>query len=59
MARVNIGPVDVRQQDGPTALVFAELTYSMFDGTVLPDSKPNILLVFDRATGSWLFDDKW
>ena len=57
--KVEFGDIHIVSQSGYQAVVYAELYYVMKKGPRSPvDSAPYIALVYDSATGNWLFDDK-
>lgn len=55
---VEFGRVETVSQTGDRATVFVELIYVMKAGTRSDDGQSYIDLVYDGATGQWLFDDK-
>lgn len=58
VARVDFGEVRTVEQRGDTALVYAELIYTMEEGGSFEDSSPYIQLVYSDEQGRWLFEDK-
>lgn len=56
--RVDVGDVRVLEQSDSTATVYAQLSYLYKRGNRVNDPRPYIQLVFDAATGTWLFDNK-
>jgi polyhydroxyalkanoate synthesis regulator phasin len=55
---VDIGQARLVEQYGNEAVVFVQLSYRLKDGRDIIDKKPYIRLIFDQATGTWLFYDK-
>ncbi|MEQ8677300.1 MAG: protein kinase [Aggregatilineales bacterium] len=58
VAQVVLGSVDVITEDGNSACVYADLTYTMVDGRRVVDDRPYVYLVRQSATSAWLIDHK-
>ncbi len=56
--RVDVGRVEVIDQDDVSATVYVELAYLMRDGRQTIETDPYVELRLDEATGAWLFWDK-
>ncbi len=56
--RVDFGDVRLVERSGNTALVYAELIYTMEDGGQFEDSDPYIELEYSSEQGRWQFADK-
>jgi hypothetical protein len=58
VAWVDVGEIKIIKQNGNTAVVFAQLSYLMKNGSRIVDYRPYIWLVFEPTTNIWLFYDK-
>lgn len=56
--RVDFGEIELVEQDDNTAVVYAELIYTMEAGGSFDDEEPYIELVYSEEQGRWLFQDK-
>jgi hypothetical protein len=56
--RVDFAEVREVEQNGNTALVYAELIYTMEEGGSFTDSAPYIELAYSQSQGRWQFTDK-
>ncbi len=59
VAQVDIRALELRDQRGDLATVFAQIFYLLQDGREIEDPYPYIQMQFDSETGIWLFYDEF
>jgi hypothetical protein len=55
---INIGAIQLIEQNSDKAIVDAELTYILESGRIYEDPKSRIYLTWNDDTDSWLFNNK-
>lgn len=58
VSHVDVLQVSSVRQSGASAVVYAKLQYRLQDGRTIPDTHPNITLVWDANLGRWFINDK-